>query len=120
MNRKNILQKHIFLIERKFSDMTEIMNTLTGLMADNLWAAPVLSLLAGIITSFTPCSLASVPMLLACVGAVGADRKKSVRLSLSMAAGMAVTLGFSAPWPLLSAIECMRRDTGGRFLWEYL
>lgn len=60
-------------IERKFSDMTEIMNTLTGLMADNLWAAPVLSLLAGIITSFTPCSLASVPMLLACVGAVGAD-----------------------------------------------
>ena len=93
MNRKNILQKHIFLIERKFSDMTEIMNTLTGLMADNLWAAPVLSLLAGIITSFTPCSLASVPMLLACVGAVGADRKKSLRLSLSMGAGMAVTFG---------------------------
>ena len=73
--------------------MTEIMNTLTGLMAENLWAAPVLSLFAGIVTSFTPCSLASVPMLLACVGAVGADRKKSLRLSLAMAAGMAVTFG---------------------------
>lgn len=73
--------------------MTEIMNALTRLMTDNLWAAPVLSLLAGIITSFTPCSLASVPMLLACVGAVGADRKKSLRLSFSMAAGMAVTFG---------------------------
>ena len=73
--------------------MTEIMNTLTGLMAENLWAAPVLSLFAGIVTSFTPCSLASVPMLLACVGAVGADRKKLLRLSLAMAAGMAVTFG---------------------------
>lgn len=73
--------------------MTEIVDMITGLMADQLWAAPLLSLVAGIITSFTPCSLASVPMLLACVGAVGADRKKSVRLSLAMAAGMAVTFG---------------------------
>lgn len=73
--------------------MTEIINTLTELMTENLWAAPLLSLAAGILTSFTPCSLASVPMLLACVGAVNADRKKAVRLSLSMAAGMAVTFG---------------------------
>ena len=48
--------------------MTEIINTLTEMMTQNLWAAPVLSLVAGILTSFTPCSLASVPMLLACVG----------------------------------------------------
>lgn len=73
--------------------MTEIINTLTELMTENLWAAPLLSLAAGILTSFTPCSLASVPMLLACVGAVNADRKKAVRLSLSMAAGMSVTFG---------------------------
>lgn len=73
--------------------MTEIINVLTELMTKNLWAAPVLSLIAGIVTSFTPCSLASVPMLLACVGAVDADRKKAVRLSLFMAAGMAVTFG---------------------------
>lgn len=73
--------------------MTEIVNALTRLMTDNLWAAPVLSLAAGIVTSFTPCSLASVPMLLACVGAVEADRKKAFRLSLSMAGGMAVTFG---------------------------
>ena len=73
--------------------MTEIINTLTEMMTQNLWAAPVLSLVAGILTSFTPCSLASVPMLLACVGAVDADRKKAVCLSLSMASGMAVTFG---------------------------
>ena len=73
--------------------MSEILDTLSRVMADNLWAAPVLSLLAGIITSFTPCSLASVPMLLACVGASGAGPKKAFRLSLSMACGMAVTFG---------------------------
>ena len=73
--------------------MTEIMNTLTGLMAENLWAAPVLSLFAGIVTSFTPCSLASVPMLLACVGAVGADRKKSLRLSLGIFGSVASFIG---------------------------
>ena len=73
--------------------MSEILDTLSRIMADNLWAAPVLSLLAGIVTSFTPCSLASVPMLLACVGASGAGPKKAFRLSLSMACGMAVTFG---------------------------
>ena len=73
--------------------MTEIIKSLTEMMTQNLWAAPVLSLVAGILTSFTPCSLASVPMLLACVGAVEADRKKAVCLSLSMASGMAVTFG---------------------------
>lgn len=73
--------------------MTEIINALTRLMTENLWAAPVLSLIAGIVTSFTPYSLASVPMLLACVGASDADHKKAVRLSVSMAAGMAVTFG---------------------------
>lgn len=88
--KKNKIQN---IKERQEIYMTEIMNTLTLLMAEQLWAAPLLSLAAGILTSFTPCSLASVPMLLACVGAVEADRKKSVRLSLCMAAGMAVTFG---------------------------
>lgn len=73
--------------------MNEVLEMLTGIMSENLWAAPLLSLAAGIITSFTPCSLASVPMLLACVGATSSSRKKAFRLSLAMAAGMAVTFG---------------------------
>ena len=46
------------------------LETLTGLMRENLWFAPVLSLVAGVVTSFTPCSLSAVPMILAYVGAV--------------------------------------------------
>ena len=56
--------------------MNEVLEMLTGIMSDNLWAAPLLSLAAGIITSFTPCSLASVPMLLACVGATSSNKKR--------------------------------------------
>lgn len=73
--------------------MSGILDTLAGIMRDNLWAAPLLSLLSGIITSFTPCSLATVPMLLACVGASKAGPKKAFRLSLTMAFGMAATFG---------------------------
>ena len=73
--------------------MNGILDTLAEIMRNNLWAAPLLSLFAGIITSFTPCSLATVPMLLACVGASKAGPKKAFRLSLTMAFGMAVTFG---------------------------
>lgn len=73
--------------------MSEILEALTRIMAENLWAAPLLSLAAGFITSFTPCSLATVPMLLTCVGASKAAPKKAFRLSLAMAFGMAVTFG---------------------------
>ncbi|MDO4276854.1 MAG: cytochrome c biogenesis protein CcdA [Eubacteriales bacterium] len=73
--------------------MNGVLDVLARIMADNLWAAPVLSLAAGIITSFTPCSLATVPMLLACVGATNASPKKAFRLSLAMACGMAATFG---------------------------
>ena len=62
-------------------------------MENSFWAAPLLALLAGIVTSFTPCSLASVPMLLTCVGTTKASAGKALRLSLSMALGMAVTFG---------------------------
>ncbi len=73
--------------------MNETIQLLTELMSDHVWLAPLLSLAAGLVTSFTPCSLASVPMLLACVGATGSDKGKAFRLSLSMAGGMAATFG---------------------------
>ena len=67
------------------------LETLTGLMRENLWFAPVLSLVAGVVTSFTPCSLSAVPMILAYVGAASDSKRKALRLSLTMALGMAVT-----------------------------
>ena len=43
------------LIKIKESDSMNVwLETLTGLMRENLWFAPVLSLVAGVVTSFYP------------------------------------------------------------------
>lgn len=74
--------------------MDSIIELLAGLMQQNLWFAPVLSLAAGIVTSFTPCSLSAVPMVLAYVeGTSSKEPRKALKLSLTMALGMAVTFG---------------------------
>lgn len=72
--------------------MTEWLHTLANLMQESTWFAPLLAVVAGIVTSFSPCSLGSVPVVLACVGGTaGNNTKKAFRLSLVMAGGMAVT-----------------------------
>lgn len=90
--------------------MNGILETITNCMAASFWAAPLLALVAGIITSFTPCSLATVPMLLTCVGASKASPGKAFRLSLAMAAGMAVTFGVFGS--VASAIGHHMHETG--------
>ena len=56
------------------------------------WLVPILALLAGILTSFTPCSLSSIPLIIGYVsGASEKNIKKALRLSLVFSAGMAVT-----------------------------
>jgi len=43
------------------------------------WLAPLLALLAGLLTSFTPCSLSSIPLVIGYVGGIGRrDTKKSL------------------------------------------
>ena len=72
--------------------INDILNSLAELIQRYLWVAPVLSLAAGIVTSFTPCSLSSVPMVIAYIGgSAKKDTKKAFRLSLTMAAGLALT-----------------------------
>ncbi|MFZ5975707.1 MAG: cytochrome c biogenesis CcdA family protein [Bacillota bacterium] len=67
------------------------LQTLSSVIANNFWLAPLLALLAGVLTSFTPCSLSSIPLVIAYVGGGNNDPGKAFRLSLVFAAGMAVT-----------------------------
>ena len=60
-------------------------------IGQNIWLAPVLALLAGVLTSFSPCSLTSIPLVIAYVGGIGVEPKKAVRLSLVFALGAAIT-----------------------------
>lgn len=68
------------------------LETLSTLIINSFWLAPLLALLAGVLTSVTPCALTSVPLVIGYVGGSGNnDPKKSFKLSLTFALGMAVT-----------------------------
>ncbi|MPM25237.1 Thiol:disulfide interchange protein DsbD [bioreactor metagenome] len=72
--------------------MTAILESLSELITKSGWLAPLLALLAGVLTSFTPCSLSSIPLVIGYVGGVGRrDTKRAFWLSVTFAAGAAVT-----------------------------
>lgn len=69
-----------------------LLNSLSILIRENVWLSPVLALLAGIVTSVTPCALSSVPLVIGYVGGTGQkDTKKALKLSLTFAVGTALT-----------------------------
>ncbi len=72
--------------------MTQWLTVLADMIQENVWLAPALALAAGFITSLTPCSLSSVPMVIAYVGgSAKKDTKKAFRISLVMAVGLGIT-----------------------------
>ena len=61
-------------------------------IGNNLWLAPILALIAGILTSVTPCSLSSIPLIIGYVGGVGEkNTKKAFAYSVVFSVGTAVT-----------------------------
>lgn len=76
--------------------MNEAINTaleqLSALIQANIWLAPVFALVAGLLTSLTPCALSSVPLVIAYVGGTSRkDPKIAFRYSLVFTLGMAIT-----------------------------
>ena len=80
--------------------MDDFIMKLSQLVGGNLWLAPLIALLAGLLTSLTPCSLSTIPLILGCVGGLNEhEPKKAFRLSLTFAFGSMITftaLGFAA------------------------
>ncbi|MEA4895196.1 MAG: cytochrome c biogenesis protein CcdA [Oscillospiraceae bacterium] len=72
--------------------MTALLERLPALIAADWWLAPLIAFFAGMIASFLPCSLSSIPLIIGYVGGTGQrDPKAAFRLSLTFAAGAAVT-----------------------------
>lgn len=72
--------------------MTALLKSISMLILENIWLAPVSALVAGILTSFTPCSLSSIPLIIGFVGGTGQrDPQRAFRLSVTFALGSAVT-----------------------------
>lgn len=72
--------------------MNEILEFLSSQLTTMNWIAPIFALLAGVVTSFTPCSLSSISLIIGYVGGVKEkNSKKAFWLSLTFAIGTAVT-----------------------------
>lgn len=93
--------------------MTILLESLSKLITESHWIAPILAFSAGILTSFTPCSLSSIPLIIGYVGGTSQDKtKKAFALSVTFVLGSAATyttfgvvastagrlLGTSASW----------------------
>lgn len=92
------------------------LESLSGSIASNIWLAPLLALLAGLLTSFTPCALTSVPLVIGYVGGTGQrNTKRAFWLSVTFSAGMAVT--FTVLGTAASILGRLMQGTGS---WWYL
>lgn len=68
------------------------LETLAELIKSSFWLAPLIALLAGVLTSVTPCALSSIPLVIGYVGGVGErNTKRAFALSLTFALGTALT-----------------------------
>lgn len=96
--------------------ITEWLQQFSSLIVDQMWLAPLLALLAGVLTSVTPCALSSVPLIIGYVGGAGNnDPRRAFRLSLVFACGMAVT--FTILGTLASLLGRLMQAAGS---WWYL
>lgn len=68
------------------------LSQLASAISANMWLAPLMALLAGVLTSMTPCALSSIPLIVGYVGGVGEkNTKKAFAYSAVFSAGTAVT-----------------------------
>lgn len=68
------------------------LSQIAEIIGSNMWLAPILALIAGILTSFTPCSLSSIPLIIGYVGGTGErNTKKAFAYSAVFSLGTAIT-----------------------------
>lgn len=92
------------------------LEALSQTITQSMWLAPFVALLAGLITSVTPCSLSSVPLVIGYVGGIGKkDTRRSFKLSLVFSLGMAIT--FTALGTMASILGKLMQGAGG---WWYI
>ncbi len=72
--------------------INDALNNFTMIIDNSFWFAPLFALAAGILTSVTPCSLSSIPLIIAFVGGSGKIKPAAAfRFSLIFAFGTALT-----------------------------
>ena len=95
---------------------SDFANSFQQVLTQNLWLSFVFALFAGIVSSFSPCILSSVPLVIGYVGGYARDDKvKAVKYSLAFCIGLAAT--FTALGAVTAILGRMMLATGK---WWYL
>ena len=96
--------------------MEGVVSNFGAILSDNIWLAFLMALAAGLVSSFSPCVLASVPLVVAYVGSsAGDDRKRAFIYSLFFCVGLALT--FTALGAASALLGKLMTGTGR---WWYL
>lgn len=96
--------------------MSELLNNFSNLISNNVYIALAVSFLAGIVSSFSPCILSTLPLVIGYVGEAGAkDKKTAFKYSLFFSIGVVVT--FTALGVTFSLLGRFMNITGK---WWYL
>ncbi len=86
------------------------------LLSQNIWLAFIMALVAGLISSFSPCVLSVIPLIIGYVGGyAGDDQKRALRFSLLFCSGLVLT--FTA---LGAASALLGKMMTGAGKWWYL
>lgn len=72
--------------------MNEFLNNFANLLSSNIWIALVMALVAGIISSFSPCVLSTIPLVIGYVGGYAKkDKNLAFKYSLIFCMGLVIT-----------------------------
>lgn len=96
--------------------MESILANFSQVLSQNIWLAFVMALAAGLVSSFSPCVLSSIPLVIGYVGGYAGDNKKrAFKYSLFFCFGLAAT--FTA---LGAASALLGRLMTGAGKWWYI
>lgn len=96
--------------------MENILSNFGQVMSQNIWLAFVMALIAGLVSSFSPCVLSAIPLVIGYVGGYAGDsKKKAFKYSLFFCIGLTMT--FTA---LGAASAVLGRLMTGTGKWWYL
>jgi cytochrome c-type biogenesis protein len=96
--------------------MSEIINNFIVLISNNMWLALAMAFTAGVVSSFSPCVLSSLPLLIGYVQGTGEqDKKDAFKYSLIFSLGVIITFTVLG---VISAVLGRLMSGAGR--WWYL